>query len=75
MSHNAQAVGGRILTRPFIACLAVFALCIPVLAWRFLFGLGPTTGMNDGFPWGIWIAFDVVTGTALACGGFWKSVV
>jgi Ni/Fe-hydrogenase subunit HybB-like protein len=41
-----------------------------VLAWRFLFGLGPTTGMNDGFPWGIWIAFDVVTGTALACGGF-----
>jgi len=70
MSHNAQAVGGRILTRPFIACLAVFALCIPVLAWRFLFGLGPTTGMNDGFPWGIWIAFDVVTGTALACGGF-----
>jgi Ni/Fe-hydrogenase subunit HybB-like protein len=70
MSHNARAVGGRILTRPFIACLAVFALCLPVLAWRFLFGLGPTTGMNDGFPWGIWIAFDVVTGTALACGGF-----
>jgi Ni/Fe-hydrogenase subunit HybB-like protein len=26
--------------------------------------------MNDGFPWGIWIAFDVVTGTALACGGY-----
>ena len=26
--------------------------------------------MNDGFPWGIWIAFDVVIGTALACGGF-----
>ena len=68
--HNAAAVEGPILTRPFIAALAVFALCIPVLAWRFLVGLGPTTGMNDGFPWGIWIAFDVVTGTALACGGF-----
>ena len=70
MSHNARAVAGPILTRPFKVCLAVFALCIPILAWRFLYGLGPTTGMNDGFPWGIWIAFDVVTGTALACGGF-----
>ena len=70
MSRKAQAVGGSILTWPFIAALAVFALCLPVLAWRFLYGLGPTTGMNDGFPWGIWIAFDVVTGTALACGGF-----
>jgi len=70
MSHHARAVYGPILTWPFKASLAVFALCIPVLAWRFLYGLGPTTGMNDGFPWGIWIAFDVVTGTALACGGF-----
>lgn len=68
--HNAAAVGGPILTRTFLACLAVFALSIVVLAWRFVVGLGPTTGMNDGFPWGIWIAFDVVTGTALACGGF-----
>jgi len=70
MSRKAQAVGGSILTWPFIAALAVFALCLPVLAWRFLYGLGPTTGMNDGYPWGIWIAFDVVTGTALACRGF-----
>jgi Ni/Fe-hydrogenase subunit HybB-like protein len=28
------------------------------------------TAMNDGYPWGLWIAFDVVTGTALACGGY-----
>jgi Ni/Fe-hydrogenase subunit HybB-like protein len=41
-----------------------------VLAWRFLAGLGATTGMSDGFPWGIWIMYDVVTGTALACGGY-----
>jgi len=26
--------------------------------------------MNDGYPWGIWIALDVVVGTALACGGY-----
>jgi Ni/Fe-hydrogenase subunit HybB-like protein len=70
MSHNAAAVGGPILTRTFKVCLGVFALCVLALAWRFVVGLGPTTGMNDGFPWGIWIAFDVVVGTALACGGF-----
>jgi len=70
MTHYARAVGGPILTRTFKVCLAVFAMCALVLAWRFVVGLGPTTGMNDGFPWGIWIAFDVVVGTALACGGF-----
>ena len=32
---------------------------------RFAFGLGAVAGLNDGYPWGIWIAFDVVTGTAL----------
>ena len=33
-------------------------------------GLGAATNMNDGYPWGIWIALDVVVGTALACGGY-----
>jgi Ni/Fe-hydrogenase subunit HybB-like protein len=70
MNPHASAVSGPILTRFFKVCLAVFAMCILALVWRFVVGLGPTTGMNDGFPWGIWIAFDVVVGTALACGGF-----
>jgi Ni/Fe-hydrogenase subunit HybB-like protein len=26
--------------------------------------------MNDGFAWGIWITYDVVVGTAFACGGY-----
>jgi Ni/Fe-hydrogenase subunit HybB-like protein len=38
--------------------------------WRFLAGLGAVANINDGYPWGIWIAFDVVTGTALGCGGY-----
>ena len=28
------------------------------------------TNLTDGYPWGIWIAFDVVVGTALGCGGY-----
>ena len=28
------------------------------------------TNLSNGYPWGIWIAFDVVVGTALGCGGY-----
>lgn len=55
------------------AVLAVVAAVI--LAWRFAVGLGAPTGMNDGYPWGIWIAFDVVTGTGLACGGYAMAIL
>ena len=33
-------------------------------------GIGAVSAMNDGFPWGIWITYDVVVGTAFACGGY-----
>lgn len=35
-----------------------------------MYGLGAVTNMSDGYPWGIWIAFDVVVGTAFGCGGY-----
>jgi Ni/Fe-hydrogenase subunit HybB-like protein len=37
---------------------------------RFSEGLGASTALNDGYPWGLWIAFDVVVGTGLASGGY-----
>jgi len=37
---------------------------------RFFRGLGATTGLSDATPWGLWIAFDVMSGVALAAGGF-----
>jgi Ni/Fe-hydrogenase subunit HybB-like protein len=37
---------------------------------RFALGLGAVTNLSDGHPWGLWIAFDVMTGVALAAGGF-----
>ncbi|TAK59100.1 MAG: Ni/Fe-hydrogenase cytochrome b subunit [Bacteroidetes bacterium] len=33
-------------------------------------GLGASTNMNDSFPWGLWIGFDVLCGVGLAAGGF-----
>lgn len=37
---------------------------------RFILGLGATTNLSDTYPWGLWIAFDVMCGVALAAGAF-----
>lgn len=60
----------RILTGTMKLYLAFGVIAIAIIVWRFAAGLGPTTALNSGYPWGIWIALDVVTGTALACGGY-----
>ena len=39
------------------------------LSIRFTQGLGAVTNMSDGYPWGIWITYDVVVGTALGLAG------
>lgn len=38
--------------------------------YRFYYGLGAATNLSDTFPWGIWIGFDLLSGVALAAGGF-----
>lgn len=37
---------------------------------RIFYGLGGTTNLSDRFPWGLWIAFDILCGVGLAAGGF-----
>lgn len=37
---------------------------------RVFYGLGGSTNLSDKFPWGLWIAFDVMCGVGLAAGGF-----
>ena len=68
--QGAEAIGGPILTKPFRFLLTLFAIAGALILYRLFTGLGQVTAMNDGYPWGLWIAFDVVTGTALACGGY-----
>ena len=42
---------------------------------RFTLGLGATTNLSDGFPWGLWVSFDVMCGVGLAGGGFTVSAI
>ncbi len=37
---------------------------------RYTQGLGAATNLSDGFPWGLWIGFDLLVGVGLASGGF-----
>jgi len=68
--HAAAPIGGPLVTRGTRPLLILAGIGFVLIVWRFIVGLGPATGLNDGYPWGIWIAIDVVTGTALACGGY-----
>lgn len=62
-------VQGPILTVPFMVLCAVLLPAAFVLLQRFIYGLGAVTHLSDGFPWGIWIAIDLIIGTAFGCGG------
>jgi Ni/Fe-hydrogenase subunit HybB-like protein len=52
------------VTIPILAASAVI-LCV-----RFFRGLGAVTNLSQDYPWGIWKAFNVVTGVAFAGGAY-----
>jgi len=53
----------------FMGTGAVFA------GFRFLQGFGSVTNLSKAYPFGIWIAFDVACGVALAAGGFTTAAI
>lgn len=67
---ESKPIGGKILTKPFLVCAVFAAIAGVLLIKRFILGIGAVTNLSDGYPWGIWIAYDVVVGTAFACGGY-----
>lgn len=50
--------------------LALVGIAVVIAIVRYIVGLGATTNLNDAYPWGLWISFDVLCGVALAAGGF-----
>lgn len=51
------------------------ALGMGIAVWRWIAGLGVTTNLSDGRPWGLWIAFDMMAGIGLAAGAFTVAAV
>ena len=65
-----RPLGGPILTVP-VAILGVLTLIgFYYIAKRYYLGIGAIANINPGYPWGIWVAFDVIVGPAIGCGGF-----
>ncbi|MEA2114145.1 MAG: Ni/Fe-hydrogenase cytochrome b subunit [Thermodesulfobacteriota bacterium] len=56
---------------PMTLVMVLFVLIASAIAlYRMVNGLGAATNMNDGYPWGIWLGFDLYGGVAMAGGGF-----
>jgi Ni/Fe-hydrogenase subunit HybB-like protein len=65
----------KTLFRTFMSPMGIVAAAIMVLGLfltflRFTGGLSAVTNLSDYNAWGIWIGFDLLTGVALAAGGF-----
>jgi Ni/Fe-hydrogenase subunit HybB-like protein len=59
-----------IWTRPFKVLCGLGALGLILVAYRELVGLGPSSGMNDAYAWGIWKTFNTMVLTGLGSGAF-----
>jgi Ni/Fe-hydrogenase subunit HybB-like protein len=59
---------GQILRTALL--LVVLGTGTGIILLRYVYGIGPVTNLSDQFPWGLWIAIDVMGGVALAAGAF-----
>jgi Ni/Fe-hydrogenase subunit HybB-like protein len=76
MSHDEYQIhDAKILTPSFIVLLTLTLIGFFLIGVRFVKGIGAVSNMSDGYPWGIWITYDVATGTAIACGGYAMAIL
>lgn len=61
---------GKLITPFNVIAAGIISVGAVLIVIRFAFGLGSITNLNQEFPWGIWIGFDVVTGVAFAGGAY-----
>ena len=74
-SHaEAQKWGFRI-TPIRVLLLLLSAVATAIIIYRLVTGLGTVTNLSDEWPWGLWIAFDVMCGVALAGGGYGTALI
>jgi Ni/Fe-hydrogenase subunit HybB-like protein len=61
---------GKLITPFNVIATIIIVVGVVLIVIRFAFGLSSITNLNQEFPWGIWIGFDVVTGVAFAGGAY-----
>jgi Ni/Fe-hydrogenase subunit HybB-like protein len=61
---------GQWLTPFNVISIPIIFVGLVILYFRFVYGIGSVTNLNQYYPLGIWIGFDVVTGVALAGGAY-----
>ncbi len=59
-----------IWTRPFAVLCGLSVVALGLVTYRELAGLGPASGMNDAYAWGIWKTFNTMVLTGLGSGAF-----
>lgn len=69
-THKASPVGGRLVSKPVMLLAPLVIICMMLILRRLFFGIGSVAALNGGYPWGLWIAFDLLVGTGFACGGW-----
>ncbi|MES9879277.1 MAG: Ni/Fe-hydrogenase cytochrome b subunit [Sedimenticola sp.] len=65
-----KALNSRIITPTFLFLVLVLLIGGYYGVQRFMEGMGAVSNLNGGFSWGLWVVYDVVVGTAFACGGY-----
>ena len=68
--HEPMPVERKLFTPGVWVLLTLTGIGICFATYRLIFGLQSITNLDHQHPWGLWIAFDVATGVALAAGGF-----
>ncbi|MBJ6751210.1 Ni/Fe-hydrogenase cytochrome b subunit [Geomonas anaerohicana] len=69
-STRPPGANGHIFTKSFFVLSILSLVGIFFTAVRFTKGIGAVSNLSDGYPWGIWVAYDVAIGTAVTCGGY-----
>jgi len=65
---------GRSFYTPFnIVTGAILIIGALLTILRFVGGLSAVTNLDNNYPWGLWIGFDLMAGVALAAGGYTTS--
>jgi len=71
--HQHEPVKFQWVTPGNIITAIILGVGLIVTVIRFTQGIGAVTNLDDNFPWGMWIAFDLLCGVCLAAGGYFTS--